>query len=212
MSSARNNGGPESASPDSASMWSGPPPREVCIVMLSAIGDAVHVLPVANALKRAWPQTRITWVIQPVPHQLVKDHPAIDDFVLFHRRRGLRGWMGFADFARDVRERKFDLLLGLQVYFKAGVLTALVNSDVKLGFDRARARDMQWLFTNRRIPPHPPQHVQDQKAEDDRAGPEVLPDPAGRAGQHECLHPQPGGDAHGMDDRRRVVRHQRRLP
>jgi len=142
--------------------WTGPPPREICIVMLSAIGDAVHVLPVANALKRAWPESRITWVIQPVPHRLVRHHPAIDDFVLFHRRRGLQGWMGFADFARDVRERRFDLVMGLQVYFKAGVLTALLDSDVKLGFDRARARDMQWLFTNRRIPAREPQHVQDQ--------------------------------------------------
>ncbi len=130
--------------------------------MLSAIGDAVHVLPVANALKRAWPETRITWVIQPVPHLLVRDHPAIDDFVIFHRRRGLQGWRGFADFAREVRERRFDLLLGLQVYFKAGVLTALAPARVKLGFDRARARDMQWLFTDRRIPAHAPQHVQDQ--------------------------------------------------
>jgi heptosyltransferase I len=130
--------------------------------MLSAIGDAVHVLPVANALKRTWPDSRITWVIQPVPRLLVRGHPAIDEFVVFHRRRGLRGWLGFAEFARDVRERRFDLLLGLQVYFKAGVLTALAPASVKLGFDRARARDMQWLFTNRRIPPHEPQHVQDQ--------------------------------------------------
>lgn len=130
--------------------------------MLSAIGDAVHVLPVANALKRAWPQTRITWVVQPVPHLLVRGHPAIDDFVVFRRRRGLRGWLGFAEFARDVRERRFDLLLGLQVYFKAGMLTALAPATVKLGFDRARARDMQWLFTNRRVPVHAPQHVQDQ--------------------------------------------------
>jgi len=142
--------------------WSGRPPREVCIVMLSAIGDAVHVLPVATALKRAWPETRITWVIQPVPHLLVEHHPAIDDFIIFRRRRGLSGWMGFADFAREVRERRFDLLLGLQVYFKAGILTALTSSTIKLGFDRVRARDMQWLFTNRRIPPHEPQHVQDQ--------------------------------------------------
>jgi heptosyltransferase I len=130
--------------------------------MLSAIGDAVHVLPVATALKRAWPETRITWVIQPVPHLLVEDHPAIDDFIIFRRRRGLSGWMGFADFARDVRERRFDLVLGLQVYFKAGILTALTPGTTKLGFDRSRARDMQWLFTNRRIPPHEPQHVQDQ--------------------------------------------------
>lgn len=152
-------------SPGGGAGWEGPPPREVCIVMLSAIGDAVHVLPVANALKRAWPDTRITWVIQPVPHLLVKDHPAIDDFVLFRRRRGLAGWKGFADFARDVRQRRFDLLVGLQVYFKAGVLTALAPSTVKLGFDRERARDMQWLFTTHRIPPHEPQHVQDQYLE-----------------------------------------------
>jgi heptosyltransferase I len=130
--------------------------------MLSAIGDAVHVLPVANALKRAWPDTRLTWVIQPVPHLLVRDHPAIDDFIIFRRRRGVRGWMGFADFAQTVRERRFDLILGLQVYFKAGLLTALTPGTVKLGFDRTRARDAQWLFTNRRIPPHEPQHVQDQ--------------------------------------------------
>ncbi|HEX6694504.1 MAG TPA: hypothetical protein VF035_07415, partial [Longimicrobiales bacterium] len=64
------------------------PPKTIAIVMLSALGDAVHVLPVANALKRAWPDTHITWIIQPVPHKLVAGHPAIDEFVLFHRRRG----------------------------------------------------------------------------------------------------------------------------
>jgi len=142
--------------------WSGAPPREICIVMLSAIGDAVHVLPVANALKRAWPDSRITWVIQPVPYLLVEDHPAIDDFIVFRRRRGLNAWKGYAELARVVRGRRFDLLIALQVYFKAGLITALVPADVKLGFDRARARDMNWLFTNRTIPSHEPQHVQDQ--------------------------------------------------
>lgn len=133
--------------------------------MLSALGDAVHVLPVANALKRAWPSTRITWVLQPVPHALVRGHAAIDDFVVFRRRRGFNGWKGFAEAARTLRERRFDLLLGLQVYAKAGILTALTPARVKLGFDRARARDLQWLVTTHRIPPHPPQHVQDQYLE-----------------------------------------------
>lgn len=142
--------------------WEGPPPREICIVMLSAIGDAVHVLPVANALKRAWPGCRITWVIQPVPWTMVRDHPAIDDFVVFHRRHGLQGWVGFQEFMREMRGRRFDLLLGLQVYFKAGLITALTPARVKLGFDRVRARDAQWLFTNRRIPARGQRHVQDQ--------------------------------------------------
>jgi heptosyltransferase I len=142
--------------------WEGPPPRDICIVMLSAIGDAVHVLPVANALKRAWPESRITWVVQSVPHGLVAGHPAIDDFVVFHRRRGVGAWRSFNEVRRVLRGRSFDLLLGLQVYLKAGLITALVDARVKLGFDRARARDAQWLFTTHRIPTHDPQHVQDQ--------------------------------------------------
>ena len=41
------------------------PLRRVCIVMMSAVGDAVHVLPVINALKRHSPNVHITWVLQP---------------------------------------------------------------------------------------------------------------------------------------------------
>lgn len=146
-------------------------PREIAIVMLSAIGDAVHVLPVVNALKRARRDVRITWIIQPGAHRLVYNHPAVDDFLLFPRgprppgsprpgrSRALR------EFWRELRGRRFDLVLDLQVYLKAGIITALARAPVKLGFDRRRARDLNWLFTNRRITPHRPQHVQDQYLE-----------------------------------------------
>ena len=133
------------ATVDIRRIWEGPPPREVCIVMLSAIGDAVHVLPVANALKRHWPETRVTWIIQPVPHMLVSGHRSIDEFVLFRRRTGAGAWRSYAELRRALSGRSFDLLLGLQVYFKAGLITALAPARIKLGFDRARARDGQWL-------------------------------------------------------------------
>ena len=141
-----------------------PEAREIAILMLSALGDAVHVLPVANALRRAYPGARITWIVQPVPHRLVAGHPAVDEFVLFRRRRGLDAWRSYAELRRALaaRGRRFDLLLALQVYFKAGLIAALTPARTKLGFDRARARDANWLFTNERIPPRPVGHVQDQ--------------------------------------------------
>jgi len=83
----------------------------------------------------------------------------VDEIVVFDRARGLTA---FADVARELAKRRFDLVINLQVYFKAGIVTALTRSPIKLGFDRARARDLNWLFTTHRIPPHPPQHVQDQ--------------------------------------------------
>ena len=138
------------------------PPREILIVMLSALGDAVHVLPVLNALKRKWPESRITWVIQPVPYQLVRDHAAVDDFIIFQRRRGRHALRSYREVRRAWRGRRFDLLINLQVYLKAGLITALAPARIKLGFDRQRARDLNWLFTNRRIPPRAMQHVQDQ--------------------------------------------------
>ena len=131
----------------------------ICVVMMSAVGDAVHVLPVINAIKRAHPAAHITWVLQPGPATLVRGHRSVDDIVIFDRARG---WRAFTDVRAELSRRPFDLVINLQVYFKAGVVTSFTRAPVKLGFDRARARDMNWLFTNRKIPPHAGQHVQDQ--------------------------------------------------
>ncbi len=127
--------------------------------MMSAVGDAVHVMPIIHALKAHRPGCHITWVLQPGPASLVRGHPLVDDIVLFDRSRG---WRAFLDVRRELARRRFDVVLGLQVYFKAGLVTAFAPANVKLGFDRARARDANWLFTTHRIAPHVGQHVQDQ--------------------------------------------------
>ena len=135
------------------------PLDRVCIVMMSAVGDAVHVLPVLTALKRHHPAMHVTWVLQPGPATLVRGHRCVDEILLFDRTKGLQG---FLDIRRELSSRRFDLVINLQVYFKAGIITGFTQAPVKLGFDRARARDANWLFTTHRIPPHAMQHVQDQ--------------------------------------------------
>jgi heptosyltransferase I len=136
--------------------------KRIAIVMMSAVGDAVHVLPVVSSIKAAAPDSRITWVIQPGPHALVKDHPAVDEFILFDRKRG---WRAFRDVRRALRGRRFDLVIALQVYLKAGLITRMIHAPRKLGFDRARARDLNWLFTTERVAPRGQRHVQDQYLE-----------------------------------------------
>jgi heptosyltransferase I len=133
--------------------------ERICIVMMSAAGDTVHVLPVVNALKRHAPESRITWVLQPGPATLVQGHAAVDEILYFDRTRG---WRAFADVRRALAARTFDLVINLQVYLKAGVITAFARAPMKLGFDRARARDLNWLVTTHRVPARAPQHVQDQ--------------------------------------------------
>ena len=131
----------------------------IVIVMMSAIGDVVHVLPVLHALKRHAPNCYLTWVLKPVPAMLVRGHPLIDEIVEFNPEHG---WRAYIEVARALRKQKFDLLLDFQVALKAGIVTALLRAKTKLGFDRARAKDANWIFTNTRIPAHAPQHVADQ--------------------------------------------------
>src|SRR3954466_15564547 len=135
------------------------PPRRVGIVMMSAVGDAVHVLPLLTALKRHSPDVRVTWVLQPGAAALVGGHWAVDDIIEFERSRG---WRPYPAVRSALASRSFDVVLALQVYFKAGIVTSFTKAPIKLGFDRTRARDLNWLFTNHRIPKHEPQHVQDQ--------------------------------------------------
>lgn len=147
-------------------------------MMMSAVGDAVQVLPVVNALKRAFPPTRISWLVQPNAYSLLAGHPQVDEFVIFDRgdRRRTPGGLAaslrnigrtsrrLAAVARKQPGGSFDLVLDLQVYFKAGLLTALTPGRVKLGFDWKRTRDLNWLLTSHHIPPHPDgyAHTQDQ--------------------------------------------------
>jgi heptosyltransferase I len=132
------------------------------LVLMSAVGDVVHALPIVNALKRHRPASHLTWILQPGPATLVRGHEAVDDIVLFDRRGGVGA---FADVRRQLASRQFDLVIALQVYFKAGVITGFTQAPVKLGFDRARARDANWLFTTHRIPARAPQHVAAQYVE-----------------------------------------------
>jgi heptosyltransferase I len=135
------------------------PPRRVGIVMMSAVGDAVHVLPLLTALKRHTPDVHATWVLQPGAASLVRGHWAVDEILEFDRALG---WRAYPKIRRELAHRPFDVVLALQVYFKAGLVTSFTRAPVKLGFDRTRARDLNWLFTTDRIPPREGQHVQDQ--------------------------------------------------
>lgn len=131
----------------------------VCIVMMSAVGDTVHVLPVVTALKRHHPAMHLSWILQSGPAALVRGHRDVDEIIPFAYDRG---WRAFTEIRRTLAARAFDLVIDLQVSLKAGLVTAFTRAPVKLGFDRARAYDANWLFTSRRIPAGPRQHVQDQ--------------------------------------------------
>ena len=134
-----------------------PAPESLCVLRLSAVGDVCHTLPVVRTLQAAWPATRITWIIGKLEAGLVGDIPGIE-FIIFDKSKGLGAYTALR---RALHGRRFNLLLHMQMSLRASVASLAVRAPVRLGFDRERTHDFQWLFTNKRIWYKPRQHVMD---------------------------------------------------
>src|SRR5690242_8341998 len=94
------------------------PPRSVCLLRLSAIGDTCHAVPILRTLQRAWPQTKFTWIIGKTEARLMG---LIEDveFIIVDKRAGFAA-------RREIREtlaqREFDVLLHMQLSFRASLI------------------------------------------------------------------------------------------
>jgi heptosyltransferase I len=133
-------------------------PGSVCLLRLSAIGDTCHVVPLLRALQRAWPRTRFTWIIGRIEARLMAPLLPEVEFITVDKRAGFGA---LRELRRRLGDRRFDVLLHLQLALRASLLSTAVRARRRIGFDRARARELQWLFTNERIAPRSREHVLD---------------------------------------------------
>ena len=133
------------------------PPRSLCILRLSALGDATHVVPIVRTIQHAWPETRITWVIGRPESRLLSLLPGVEFIII--NKRSLRE--GAQTLRSALRGRRFDVLLHMQYALRASLFSTLIRARLRVGFDHARARELQWLFTNRKIAPRANEHVLD---------------------------------------------------
>ena len=134
------------------------PPQKVCLLRLSAIGDTCHVVPLLRTLQDAWPRTRFTWVIGKLEAKLMGLIPDVE-LITVDKHAGLSAYTRLR--TDMIRRGAFDLLLHLQLSLRASANAVLIPAPVKLGFDKPRAREMQWLFTNARIAQRQREHVLD---------------------------------------------------
>ena len=130
-------------------------PKTLCVLRLSAIGDTCHALAVIRRLQDNWPDVRITWIIGKTEATLMSDIPGID-FMIFDKSKGFRA---YKDIKTRLAGKHFDLALCMHASMRANLLCRSIPAKVRLGFDKARARDFQWLFTNRRVPPGEREHA-----------------------------------------------------
>ena len=131
--------------------------NSLCLLRLSAIGDVCHAVAMVQAIQRQYPALKITWVIGKVEYQLLKYLPNVD-FVIFDKSQG---WRSYANLRKALKGQQFDVLLHMQVALRATIASLMIKAKVRIGFDRARAKEGQWLVTNHNVEPLETPHVLD---------------------------------------------------
>jgi heptosyltransferase I len=132
-------------------------PESICVIRLSAIGDCCHTLPVIRTIQSAWPDTKITWVIGKTEYALMEGVDGVE-FITFDKSGG---WSELFRLRRLLASRNFSILLHMHASMRANLASLCIKAGRRIGFDRARARDYQWLFTRERVAAMPNQHVID---------------------------------------------------
>lgn len=193
------------------------------IVRLGAIGDVVHALPLASAIRDARPDARIAWAAEPGPAQALLENPDVDEILTVDTRAWRRSPIagGFSALRRDlraVRSVNADVALDAQGLIKSGLLTWASKAPVRVGFEHRFCREgMNVLFTTHQaLPPEDPHHVVEKnlsllkplglpvpprakyrfpvlETRREREGAEKYLESAGHAGDRSLLVIHPGG-------------------
>ena len=137
----------------------------VLIVRLGSLGDIVHALPAAAAIRRAWPQAEIDWLVDARHAEFLDLVPIIDRRIVLGRSsvngrassrlHRSRRWSEVPAVVRELRHRHYELALDFQGLLKSALLARASGAARVVGFSRARLREpMAAWFYNESIEPH----------------------------------------------------------
>jgi lipopolysaccharide heptosyltransferase I len=111
------------------------------IVRLGALGDVVHAIPVAAALRRAYPAARIDWLVSTKHREVLDLVPVIDRCVMVNDRDGATAGMSRVAAIRALRGARYDVALDLQGLIKSAVLARASGAARVVGFSPRYARE-----------------------------------------------------------------------
>jgi heptosyltransferase I len=123
--------------------------ESVCILRLSALGDATHVVPLVRTLQAQRPGIALTWIIGKAEAALLAGLEGVE-FLVYDKRSGLEGLRALR---RQLAGRRFDALLQMQLAARANALSLLVRAERRIGYSTMHSKEGHALVVNERIAP-----------------------------------------------------------
>ncbi|MGA9753821.1 MAG: putative lipopolysaccharide heptosyltransferase III [Desulfobaccales bacterium] len=136
--------------------------NRILVIKLKQPGDVLVSTPVIGALKEAWPESRVTYLVPKGTEDMVSGHPGLDGLMVADRRN--ETWGQALRFIRDLRRQRFDLVLELSGGDRGAIYSWLSGARERLGFAHPRQPFWQRHGCFTRLLPRPPvkMHMVDQ--------------------------------------------------
>lgn len=121
--------------------------KRILIIRLSSIGDVLHCTPVAAALKAAWPDCEITWLVGEVCADLLRYNPNIDELMIWSRERFEKHLRKFEftlafsmwqQLKEELAAKTYDAVLDIQGLFITGMIARQAKTANRIGLKDAR--------------------------------------------------------------------------
>ncbi len=124
------------------------------LVRLGALGDIVHAIPVAVALRREFPDAQIDWIVSGRHREILELVPVLSRTIVVNDRDGATDGISMMAAMRDVRRQRYDVAIDLQGLLKSALIARGSGARRVIGFNRRYAREsMASLFYTDRHDP-----------------------------------------------------------
>jgi lipopolysaccharide heptosyltransferase I len=110
---------------------------KILIVRLGSLGDIIHAIPAAAAIRRVYPQATIDWLVDARHEDLLELVPSIDGRVAVTTS----GARSILEAVRRLRQRNYDIAIDLQGLLKSAVLARLSGAARVVGFPTPLLRE-----------------------------------------------------------------------
>lgn len=118
--------------------------KNFLIIRLSSLGDIIHTLPAFSALRRRFPEARISWAVEQKGKEILDLVPGLDEIAVIDRKKWWRS-------AKNIR-RKDQTALDFQGLVKSALLAYLSRSRQRIGFHKKNLREpLASLFYTEKI-------------------------------------------------------------
>jgi heptosyltransferase II len=119
---------------------------KILIIRLRLVGDVVFTTPAIRALRRHFPDARITYLVERDAAPIVLGNPHLDEVMVIERTRGWRRLRDDLRLARTLRGRRYDLVIDFHGGPRSSWLTRVTGAPRRVGYTIA---GRGWMYTDR---------------------------------------------------------------